>query len=842
MNIFFELLYNLGILISIGIIAGDVGKHKKYSSYYQGIIFGVGALIGMLNPLVITKGLIFDGRSIMISLAGAYFGPVSAGISVLLALPLRIYQGGIGMPTGISVIIFSGLIGTGFYYYFQKKNKDFLLSNLYKMALITHIIMIFLLFLLPLTNALIALKTIAFPVLLFYPFVTVLIGKIINNAEDRRKTLKKLKETEKTIKGISNNFQSDLIYQLKIVNNIRTFTFLSDSVKTLYGCTVDEAKNNPNLLYGKLHKDYVNELRKIEDESAKTLKILKTEVKIQNPDGTYRWSLITSHPRKEADGTIFFDGMEFVITDRKKLEEDLIMEKNVSERASKAKSEFLANMSHELRTPMNGIIGLGELLSMSPLTPEQKSFVEDIRVSADNLLVIINDILDISKIESGKIELDNKDFDLDKMLNDILGLFSYNAHKKNLELIYYISQDLTALFNGDSGKIRQIITNLIGNAIKFTDEGYVFVEIKKIRDNLTDIDIEISVSDTGMGIAKKNEKNLFQSFVQGDISYAKKYPGTGLGLAISKKLVEVMGGDLKFETAENKGTKFYFQLNLKKSKKAIKIPAKSNFDFKKLSVLYVDDFELNRRITKKILEEAGITVYLAENGLQALDILKTSFDIKLILLDTNMPQMDGFETAEQIIKKFHSSKKIIFFTSVDIQDKISPMKNLGVLDYIIKPAKRKELLTKIEEIFDEIKFENVNKKTAEKKFSKSKKTIFVVEDNYINLNLTIKMLEKLGDFRIITAANGIEAVEMYKKENPDLIFLDIQMPVMNGFEAFEEIRDIASENQIEMPKVIALSAYAMEKDKEKYFEAGMDDFVAKPFKMEDIKNILEKYL
>ena len=837
MKIFIELLYNLGILISIGIIAGEIGKDRKYSKYYQGIVFGVASILVMSHPFVIAEGLIFDGRSIMISVVGAYFGGISAFIATLMAGVLRIYQGGIGMKMGVAVIAFSGLIGSLLHYYFKYKNRDFKLKDLYYMGLINHLAMTVFMFLLPRENRNFALKSIAPVVLGLYPLVTVIIGKIINNAEHERTLMKELKEKEETIKGISSNFQSGMIYQVKIGKKGREFTYISESVKNLYGCTPEEVKKDPNLIYGKIHKDFVGKVIKEEEESLKKLTIFRTEVKMQSPDGTYRWSLLVSHPRREEDGTIFYDGMEFIINDIKKLEEELIKEKNISEKANRAKSEFLANMSHELRTPMNGIIGISELLSMSSLGLEEKALVEDIKTSADNLLLIINDILDISKIESGKIELETKEFDLNTLITDILDLLSYSAHKKNVEVVYYMDKEVNYLLEGDCGKIRQVLINLIGNAIKFTDKGYVYIEIQKKFENEQNIGIEFVVKDTGIGIRKEAQKTIMEAFVQGDTTYTKQYQGSGLGLAISKNLVEMMQSELKFESEFGVGSKFYFELKLTKSK-SLKIYNKDNFDFNDLSILLIDDLELNRKIIKKMLQEEGIKVYEAESGLKALDLLKEGLDVSIILTDINMPNMNGFDTVQKIIDRFGKAKNIIFFTSVDIRDRITHMNELGVSAYILKPIKRLELLSKLKDIYL-INRENIKYKENQ---STPQRTIFIVDDNYINLNLTEKILEKIGTYKIIKANNGVEAVELYKKENPDLIFLDIQMPIMNGFEAFEEIKTLAKENNIAMPKVVALSAYAGDKDKEKCLEIGMDDFVSKPFKLNDIKHIIDSYL
>ena len=837
MKILIELLYNFGIIVAIAIISGNIGKTKKYAVYYQGIIFGIASLIGMLHPLVISKGLIFDGRSVMISLSGAYFGPIAASISGFMALILRAYQGGIGMPMGVSVIITSTIMGAGFHSYFKIKNLPFGLKNIYTMSFINHVFMIFFMLLLPKENAIFSLKNVAPAVIILYPLFSILIATIINNADNKRLLIKQLKEKEETIRGISSNFQSGMIYQIKFSKGTREFTYLSESVKKLYNCSVDEAKKNPNLIYGKVHIDFIARLMKLEEESIKNLSVFRTEVKILNPDGSYRWSMLVSHPRQEADGTILFDGMEFIINDRKKLEAQLIKEKDDSEKSNRAKTEFLTNMSHELRTPMNGILGLSELLSLTDLNPEQNLLVEDIRSSADNLLLILNDILDISKIESGKLTMEIIDFNIEPLVTDILDLLAYGANKKNLEIIYSIDSGINTFLQSDSGKIRQILINIIGNAIKFSEKGYVYLEIKKIKDDFDSFDLEFSIKDTGIGIKKELLAELISPISREKYIYNKQQNGTGLGLSITQNLLKLLGSKLQIESSVGLGSRFYFHINLKKSKKQNKIVS---YSFKNLSVLYIYKIEINKNVTKKILEDAGIVTYVAESSLKAFDILKSSFNIPIVILDINTTYMDDLETARKIKEEF--GKEVIVLAPLSNKEILDFLKTLGIADYVIKPIKKNILLETLQKLYNKISSENLYEKNIMKYNPNIKKTIFVVEDNYININLAVKILEKLGNFKILIANNGIEAIEMYKKENPDLIFLDIQMPVMNGFDAFEEIKAIAEEKEIIMPKVIAVSAYDSEKDKDKCLSLGMDEFIAKPFKIENIKDVLDKYL
>jgi two-component system, sensor histidine kinase and response regulator len=839
MKIFIDILFNLGILISFGIISGVILQKMRAGlkkEIIQGVVYGTASLIVMLNPVIIAKGLIFDGRSVMISLASLFFGPVTAVISAIMAISLRIYQGGIGAKMGVLVITASALIGVFFYYKWIRKNKVITVGKLFILGVIVHIVMLMMTIALPIEMIVLTLKKIGAPVITAYPVVTVIIGKIIADILEHIKSQKDLKEREEQIRTISNSFQEGMIYQvISDEKGSRKFTYVSDSVNILYGKTVEEIKENPMIIYGRVYKDDIENLMEKEKEALEQLKTFRIELRMENPDGTLRWSTLVSTPRKLENGGICWDGIEFVITERKAIEEELVKAKEEAESASKAKSEFLANMSHEIRTPMNGIIGMTELLKYTELSIEQQNYAENINNSANNLLGIINDILDISKIEAGKLTIEEKEFNLEMVIDSVMKVVVYNAHIKNIEIICDIDDYASEYLIGDEGKVRQILLNLLNNAIKFSESGEIVLSVKKTGEYFSFEEIEIAVSDTGIGMSEVVKKNLFHPFVQGDTGYTKKYQGTGLGLAISKRLAEMMGGKIIVESKEGVGSTFTVKLNLKKGeiKKEYEVIKIKN----KITVLFIDDNKLNREITGKMLNREGVEVCFAESGKKGIEMLRKGLKIDLILLDVNMPFMDGFETAEIIRKELKISTTILMFTSVDIRNNVEKIKEMGIEDYLLKPVRKKELLYKIESVMNKNK---VNKKYNYKEIKECDyncKRIIVAEDNEINMMAIVKMIKMSGDYKVYEAANGKEAVENYIKEGADYIFMDIQMPIMNGVEAFKLIRESANNNKKNV-KIFAVTAYASLKDKDSFISMGMDGYISKPFKIKDIREIL----
>ena len=516
--------------------------------------------------------------------------------------------------------------------------------------------------------------------------------------------------------------------------------------------------------------------------------------------------------------------------------------KEDSEKANKTKSDFLANMSHEIRTPMNGIIGMTSLLETTTLTETQRSFVDTVRISADSLLTIINDILDFSKIESGKLELESQPFDLITSMEDAMDLIAHKASEKDLELAFIVNKDVPQMLEGDVTRLRQIVVNLLSNAVKFTKEGEIKLEIKQVSRKDDIVKLRFSVSDTGIGIPEDKKDRLFKSFSQVDGSTTRLYGGTGLGLAISKRLSEMMGGRIWFESEEKKGTTFYFEVQLKLSKvkpsTAVEIP-KDILRGKK--ALIVDDNDTNRTILISNLEDWYMKVVEAASGEQALEKLKKEKDFDIIISDMQMPHMDGLELTSKIkeIDKFKDTPIVILSSSHKTRIELKDQQNLFD-ELLTKPVKKKRLFEALIKVMN-LNVEKKKKETSKPNYFDLGKEIplriLIAEDNIINQKVASHLLEKFG-YHPDIVANGLEALEAVARQPYDVILMDLQMPEMDGLEASRELNRLYPKDK--RPRIIALTANAMKEDIERCYEAGVDDFVSKPVKPAEIANALKK--
>jgi two-component system sensor histidine kinase/response regulator len=625
------------------------------------------------------------------------------------------------------------------------------------------------------------------------------------------------------------------------------FRRLNPAWERTLGYTTEELTAHPFLDF--VHpEDQGATLDEMEKLTAGSHSTIAFENRYRSKDGAYRWLSWNAAPFT-SDQLIYATARD--TTERRQLEEQLHRLREAAEAASAAKSEFLARMSHEIRTPMNAIIGMADLLWDSPLDPEQREYVRIFRRAGNNLLDLINDILDLSKIESGSIEIAKIEFDLSDVVQRSVEIAAVRAHEKGLELVSHIASDVPLDLVGDPGHVRQVLINLLGNAVKFTEHGEVLLRIERDPQSETAGGLRFSVSDTGIGIPSEQQEMIFESFAQADSSTTRTQAGTGLGLAISKRLVALMGGHLGLESEPGRGSTFHFNLEFGVPAKPRRPPDAMVVDLKGINTLVVDDNATNRLILRQMLSSWGSKVQEVSDGRRAITELTRACEAKepygLVLLDCRMPEMDGFAVASYIQKHPALARVVVLMlTSDNRAGDAARSRELGIPAYLVKPVRRADLLQAIRSALEQsalplLRSAQPLATPAPHGLALMPLRILLAEDSDDNVTLVRAYLKDTG-YQLEIAQNGEEAVRVFSEGHFDLILMDMQMPVLDGYCATERIRAWERAHSLSPIPILALTASALREEQERSINAGCSAHLSKPIRRHALLAGIQKYM
>ena len=709
-NIINGLINNAALLLILSILYDSISDAKNRKTLTQniltGIMLGTICLGVMLSPFNFTPGVVYDTRSILLSISGLFFDPASAAIAAIMAAVYRFYTAGAGVWAGIATILTTTLVGI----LWRKKSYQRLdkisTGELYFFGIVVHAAMLMSQLLIPWPKAFEVLENIILPVLLVYPAGTALLGKLMVERNQKLKTRYELAKSQAML--------------LEVLNSIPHSVFWKDCNSVYQGCNkqfaLDAGLNDPKEVKNKTDYDlpwtekdaeaFINDDREVINSKKPKRSIIE---QITKADGKRIWILTVKVPLFDQNGdSLGVLGLYEDITERRAAESELLKAKEAAEEANRTKSLFLANMSHEIRTPMNGIIGFAKLLELSELKDSQQEFVSVINSSSKHLLDIINDILDISRIEAGKIKLDNSFLEPGDLINQVIETFKPAIENRGLTYKVNISPEINYKIYGDQTRLSQLLFNLINNSIKFTEKGSIEIGVEQIHKIDGNALLRFSVTDTGIGIEKEKLSKIFDIFFQIDDSYTKKYQGTGLGLAIVKNLVNLMGGVINVQSAVELGTRFDIDISFKyeqniendANKKTSGNIIKQKFG-EGLKALIVEDDNISARLADLIVKKYGFATCLVTSGLKAIEsINKEKFDI--VLMDIQLPEMDGLSAINLIKSKKTDDNNfkvpVIALTAYALSGDREKFIEAGADDYLSKPFTEDKLIEKIKDL------------------------------------------------------------------------------------------------------------------------------------------------